>query len=83
MKQTKGSLEILQKLLEFDMFHPLRLEQLADMEKMVSRIELNAGEILMEEFIKPNKISIEDEKRIKEELKNINIDMKEICIRIF
>ena len=49
MKQTKGSLEILQKLLEFDMFHPLRLEQLADMEKMVSRIELNVGEILMEE----------------------------------
>ena len=53
MKQTKGSLEILQKLLEFDMFHPLRLEQLADMEKMVSRIELNAGEILMEEGMVP------------------------------
>ena len=49
MKQTDGNLQILCTLSDFEMFHSIKLEQLVEIIKFVSRLELDAGEILMEE----------------------------------
>ena len=49
MKQTDGNLQILCTLSDFEMFHSIKLEQLVEILKFVSRLELAAGEILMEE----------------------------------